>query len=204
MLDYLTDVDFVDHFAWAVLSDDGQGVAAQGRYIRRGDDREVADIAFDVFDEYQGRGLATMLLGALAVAASNAGIIRFVADVLYENHAMLAVLRKAHATWRHDQPGVVRASTDVSVAASLLDGVLRSEFARAARPVVTAAGLADTPPWLSVHQENDGVERQTRSRESINPGESPTTDRGGEPWQPGITAPGPHADPSQPHRQEWR
>ena len=146
MLDYLTDVDFVDHFAWAVLSGDGQSVVAQGRYIRRGDDRELADIAFDVFEEYQGRGMATMLLGALAVAASNAGIIRFVADVLYENHAMLAVLRKAHATWRHDQPGVVSASTDVSVAASLLDGVLRSAFARSAQPVITAAGLADAPP----------------------------------------------------------
>jgi CRP-like cAMP-binding protein len=142
LIDYLINIDYVDHFAWRVSSDDGGDTVAEGRYIRRRDDHEVADIAFDVFDDYQGRGLATLLLGALAVAASKAGIIRFVAEVMYENRPMRAVLSKAHATWKHYEPGVVTGHVDVTVAATLIQDPPRSELARTARPVVTAAGLA--------------------------------------------------------------
>lgn len=142
MIDYLVNIDYVNHFAWVVSSDDGGHTTAEGRYIRRRDDHEVADIAFDVFDDYHGRGLATMLLGALAVAASNAGIVRFAAEVLYENRPMMAVLKKAHATWKQYEPGVVTGYVDVSVAKSLIQDPSRSELARTARPVVIAAGLA--------------------------------------------------------------
>jgi CRP-like cAMP-binding protein len=157
MIDYLVNIDYVDHFAWRVSSDEGGRTVAEGRYIRRRDDHEVADIAFDVFDDYHGRGLGTLLLGALGAAASNAGIIHLVAEVLCENRPMRAVLSKAHATWKHHEPGVVAGYVDVSVAAGLIQDPLRSELARTARPVVSSGGLA-------VHGRRVGCQNPARTR----------------------------------------
>ena len=140
-IDYLVNINYVDHFAWGV-SNDGGRVVAEARYIRRRDEPGVADIALYVFDSFQGHGLGTLLLGALAMAAPNAGIGRFIADVLYENRAMLAVLSKAKARLWHSDRGVVTGSVDVSLAQRLIPEALRSELERTSRPVVTAAGLA--------------------------------------------------------------
>jgi len=61
-LRYLTEIDYVDHFAWAALRADrpneGIGVA---RYIRLKEEPEVAEAAVTVLDEYQGKGLGTFM-----------------------------------------------------------------------------------------------------------------------------------------------
>jgi RimJ/RimL family protein N-acetyltransferase len=140
-LDYLVNINYIDHFAWGVTTEDrGQGVAT-ARYVRVGDDPETAEVAFYVVEDYQGRGLATLLLGALAAAASSAGITRFTATVLYENNEMRAVFDKAGAKWHHAEPGVTSASFDVAAACGLIDEALRSRLVKTARDVVTAAGL---------------------------------------------------------------
>ena len=147
IIEYLVNIDYIDHFAWGVSSEDDRRGVAEARYVRLRDDPEEAEVAFNIADDYQGRGLATLLLGALAVAASNAGILRFVANVLYENAPMQAVLRKAQAKWKHEEPGVLSGVLDVSTAESLIEGRQRSELTRTARQVVTAAGLAlGAPP----------------------------------------------------------
>ncbi|MEA2421742.1 MAG: hypothetical protein QOF55_841, partial [Thermoleophilaceae bacterium] len=53
----------------------------------------VAEVAFAVADEMQGMGIATTLLAHLAEAAEEAGIHRFEAEVLPENHRMVDVFR---------------------------------------------------------------------------------------------------------------
>jgi acetyl coenzyme A synthetase (ADP forming)-like protein len=53
----------------------------------------TAEVAFAVLPSYQGLGLATLLLGQLAEAASRRGIQTFEAVVLNENLRMLDVLR---------------------------------------------------------------------------------------------------------------
>jgi len=52
-----------------------------------------AEVAVEVADHLHGRGLGTQLIAALATVAERHGITRFVAEVLPENHAMLAVFR---------------------------------------------------------------------------------------------------------------
>src|SRR5262249_26988543 len=54
-----------------------------------------AEVAFAIAPDYQGRGLATILLGQLAQAASEQGIDTFEALVLAENRRMLDVLRES-------------------------------------------------------------------------------------------------------------
>ena len=73
---YLAEVDYVYHFAWAAA--DSTDVTVGGAsYVRSASDRALADISFLIEDEFQGRGLGTLLMGALAIAARRNGISRF-------------------------------------------------------------------------------------------------------------------------------
>ena len=69
-------------------------IVALAEYARLRDPRS-AEVAFTVADDLQGRGVATRMLEQLARHAAEAGIERFVAEVLAENSAMLAVFRDA-------------------------------------------------------------------------------------------------------------
>src|SRR5687768_7389302 len=57
------------------------------------DDR--AEVSFAIADACQGQGLGTILVGQLAQLASDGGIRTFEAEVLPENHQMLAVFRES-------------------------------------------------------------------------------------------------------------
>jgi protein lysine acetyltransferase len=103
---YLAEVDYVDHFAWVAVDSAAVPVGG-GTYVRSVPDRALADISFLIEDEFQGRGLGTLLMGALAIAARRNGIARFAADVLAENAAMRAILDRAGITWQPAQAGVV-------------------------------------------------------------------------------------------------
>ena len=61
-------------------------------------------MAFVVADEFQHRGLATLLLEHLAAAALEHGITTFVAETLAENHEMIDVFMKSgfHVTAGHE------------------------------------------------------------------------------------------------------
>ena len=145
VIQYLIDVDYCDHFAWVVLAadePDEPGVAS-ARYIRERDAQDIAEVAFSVVDDYQGRGLGTFLLGALAVAATENGVHRFRARVLAENEPMRAILRRAGAQFEFAEPGVLETLVDVP---AFGDGLPDDDTARglrdAAREIVVAADLA--------------------------------------------------------------
>src|SRR5262249_58813240 len=96
---YLIDIDSCDHFAWVVLAadePDEPGIAS-ARYIREREAHDIAEVAFSVVDDYQGRGLGSFLLGALAVAATENGIHPFRAPVLPANEPMHAPPPRARA-----------------------------------------------------------------------------------------------------------
>ena len=73
-----------------------------------------AEVAFNVADAVQGKGLGSVLLEHIAAAARERGVRRFTADVLPQNSAMLAVFRDAgyDLTQRLDD-GVVMVSIDL-------------------------------------------------------------------------------------------
>ncbi len=96
-LDYLTNVDFVDHVAWgAEIAETHRGVAI-GRWIRLADEPEVAEAALAVLDEFQGRGLGRALLWLLAGSAIERGVRQFRGEVLAENEPMLALVEELGA-----------------------------------------------------------------------------------------------------------
>ena len=82
--------------------------AGIARLVRDG---ATAEIAVTVADCYQGRGLGTTLVRALAADARAAGITRFVATVCGDNPSILAILRKLSGslelTWHGAEREVV-------------------------------------------------------------------------------------------------
>lgn len=69
-------------------------IIAEGRYVRH-HNLPVADVAFVVDENYQGRGIASFLFEILIRTAREQGIEWFTADVIADNKAMLKVFEKA-------------------------------------------------------------------------------------------------------------
>jgi protein lysine acetyltransferase len=111
LMDYLSQVDYVDHFVWVVT--DGVDPIADARFVRDEHDPKLAEIAFTVADAYQGLGIGTFLIGALAIAARLAGVERFSGRMLSDNLPMRAMMNRFGASWRRDDVGVVSTVIDV-------------------------------------------------------------------------------------------
>lgn len=138
-LTYLFEVDYVDHFVWVVTDGVDGPVIADARFIRDEDDLTSAEVALTVADAYQGRGIGTLLLGALAVAARVDGIERFHARALSDNPRARALGDKVNARWEHEEPGVVTTTGEIPAPDDLpLDYDTRSQIQHVARQVVHA------------------------------------------------------------------
>jgi len=108
-LRYFTDIDHHDHEALGAISvEDGRGVGI-ARYVRDTDDPQAAEIAVTIVDEWQGRGLGTLLLLQLTKRARQEGISRFNALVADGNEAVMALLRRTSSELRpvRREPGAM-------------------------------------------------------------------------------------------------
>jgi acetyl coenzyme A synthetase (ADP forming)-like protein len=84
----------LDHtFALLALSGAEEHVVGHAFYV--GLDEHRAEVAFTIANDFQGRGLGTILLGQLAEVAALNGIQMFEAEVVAANHAMLHVFRES-------------------------------------------------------------------------------------------------------------
>jgi acetyl coenzyme A synthetase (ADP forming)-like protein len=92
-VDYFTHLDYHDRMALVAVLD-GE-IVAVGRYDREEDAPDVAEVAFAVADEQQGRGIGTELLELLTTHARDHGIEKFEAYVLSENRQMMRVFRNS-------------------------------------------------------------------------------------------------------------
>ena len=138
-LAYLFEVDYVDHFVWVVIDGVDGPVIADARFIRDEDDPASAEVALTVADAYQGRGIGTLLLGALAVAARVDGIERFHARVLSDNPPARALGDKVNARWEHEEPGVVTTTGEIPHFRDVpLDYGTRRQIQHVARQVIHA------------------------------------------------------------------
>lgn len=91
VLDYLVNVDYYDRYA-LVAEVDGE-IAGVARFDRTGADR--AEMAIVVRDDFQSRGLGSLLITKLASIARRRGIVTFEGDVLAENLRMFELVRRA-------------------------------------------------------------------------------------------------------------
>ncbi len=140
LLDYLFQVDYVDHFVWVLVDGADGPVVADVRFVRDVEDPAVAEIAFIVADDYQGRGIGGFLMDALTIAARVGGVQRFTARLLADNLAMRSILDRYGAEWERDEPGVVTTEIAVPDLAELrIEAALAEEIRAMTRQVVRAS-----------------------------------------------------------------
>lgn len=89
-------VDYENEMAVVgIMTENGQErIVAVGRYILN-NATNMAEVAFLVQDDYQGRGIGTFMLHYLMRMAQAQGIEGFTAEILAENRAMVHVLHKS-------------------------------------------------------------------------------------------------------------
>jgi GNAT superfamily N-acetyltransferase len=134
-LDYLTRVDHHDHEALVAIAPDGSCVGV-ARFVRTRP--EEAEPAVVVVDDWQGRGVASILLARLVERALDEGITHFNATVLAGNREPIAAVgRRGQATIsRHGSEVEVRVALGAEPAPTPLQLLLRA----------LAAGTVD-PAW---------------------------------------------------------
>lgn len=94
-LEYLVDIDQVDHIAIAaepVDREEGPREAGLARCVRLHDEPEAAEAAVTVLDAFQGIGLGRTLLDRLVEAARERGIEVFRATLFAQNRPMQSLL----------------------------------------------------------------------------------------------------------------
>ena len=106
-----TEVDYHQRVALvATVHDDIIGIA---RYDCI--DATTAEVAFNISDAYQGRGVGSVLLEHLAAIAQEEGVHRFVADVLPQNRKMISVFTEAgYEVSHHYDDGVIAVSFTIT------------------------------------------------------------------------------------------
>src|SRR5450756_2702729 len=71
-------------------------------------DAKTAEVAFNISDAFQGKGVGSVLLEHLAAVAQERGVAKFVADVLPQNRKMIQVFNDAgYEVNHHFDNGVI-------------------------------------------------------------------------------------------------
>ena len=148
LLRYLTEIDYVDHFAWVGMdADTGTGIGV-ARYVRMKDDKTAAEAAIVVVDEYHHRGAGTILLQLLGQSALHNGISHFVGEALTENQPIRDLLENLGARVYDAGSGEVGFEVDLPSTADSFKGTALYKALRAA-----AEGKVRQVPPESHHTE---------------------------------------------------
>jgi acetyl coenzyme A synthetase (ADP forming)-like protein len=123
------------------------GLVGHAGFERQPDHPERAEVALEIADAMQGKGLGTILLGQLAEAANQLGVQVLDAEVLPENHQMIQVFRDSgFPVSTHTLPGVVLVEFPTSLSAEA-----RERFEGREQTAATAAlGAFLTPRSVAV------------------------------------------------------
>ena len=142
-LDRFTILDYARNFGLAatLLERNDERFIGVGRYAALGGEHpDQAEVAFAVEDEYQGRGVGTLLLEHLGRIARANGISRLEADVLFSNTRMLEVFaRSGFVVSQSTESGVVRVGFAIEETEQFLNQSLYREKLAAAASISPAA-----------------------------------------------------------------
>jgi GNAT superfamily N-acetyltransferase len=136
------EADGRNHLAYVAVRLDGNrrdsDILGAARCIRSTPDTETAELAMAVVDEFQGKGVGTLLLDHLMEEAREQGIRRFRFDVLADNTGMRALAKRldGQASWSDE---------GVLVYDCALPDLVPTTSSRDPDP----ASLIDLMPWWS-------------------------------------------------------
>ena len=112
---FFLNADFTHHVALvaSVKRNERAEIVGGARYVVA--EPGIAEVAFTVIDEFQGKGVGSALMRHLILLARRASLKQLVADVLPENTAMINILKRSGLPAAMTRTrGVVHVSLDVS------------------------------------------------------------------------------------------
>jgi RimJ/RimL family protein N-acetyltransferase len=93
-LDYLTEIDHVAHEAFAAVDERDGSLAGVARYVRHAGAECSAELAVEVADELQRRGIGTALCLRVVERARENGLTVLTATALWSNQPARRLLRR--------------------------------------------------------------------------------------------------------------
>ena len=119
-LESLFDVDQVNHVAIGVkdIGRLGKPGIAVARFVRLHEEPNVAEFAITVIDEYQNRGLGSLLTRTLMEAARVRGIEVLRGYLLDDNASMIRILKRYGAGIKREWGNVLQTDLPVAVPAA--------------------------------------------------------------------------------------
>ena len=114
-LNSLTEVDQLGHVAIGVRDVGRQGKpgVAVGRFVRLEEEARTAEFAVTVIDEYQNRGIGTLVIELLMKAAEERGIDVLRGFLLDDNQKMIRLLVRFGARIKRESGNVLQADLPV-------------------------------------------------------------------------------------------
>jgi len=120
--DWAAKVDYTNRFGLVATTGPHERIVAHAAWQRSDEDPTRAEIAFVNAEDFQGRGLGTILLAHLAEAAEDLGVLIFEAEVLPENHKMVEVFRQSgFQVDMQLEPGVIKVEFPTSFSPAALE-----------------------------------------------------------------------------------
>ncbi|HTY56839.1 MAG TPA: GNAT family N-acetyltransferase [Candidatus Binataceae bacterium] len=114
------DVDYANRYGLVATIGPEQRIVGHALYVA--DEHESAEVGFTIADDYQGRGLGTVLLGHLAEVATTNGFKVFKAHVRPENRRMVDVFRESgFPTELRAEPGELEIAFPTSLSQEALE-----------------------------------------------------------------------------------
>jgi acetyl coenzyme A synthetase (ADP forming)-like protein len=125
---WATEVDYERRYGLVATSGADGRVVGHAGFERQPDHLDRAEVAMEIADDMQGKGLGTILLGQLAEAAHQLGVTVLDAEVLAENHQMVRVFRDCGFPVKtHSLPGVLLIEFPTSLSPEALEHFERRE-----------------------------------------------------------------------------
>jgi len=93
-LDYLTDVDHITHVAFTAVDERDGSLVGVARYVRHAGSETSAELAVEVVDELQRRGIGTALCRLVVQRARDNGLTLLTATALWNNQPARRLLRR--------------------------------------------------------------------------------------------------------------
>jgi acetyl coenzyme A synthetase (ADP forming)-like protein len=132
---WATEVDYDRRYGLVATTGAAGRLVGHAGFERQPDHPERAEVALEIADAMQGKGLGTILLGQLAEAANEIGVQVLGAEVLPQNHQMIKVFRDSGFPVKtHTIPGVILIEFPTSLSPEALE-----QFERREQVAATAA-----------------------------------------------------------------
>ena len=146
-LTFFTDIDHVNHEAFAAVDQRDDSIVGVARYVRDANRVDVAEVAIEVADAFQRMGIGTALTSLTIQHAHANGLTFLTATALWGNHAARGLLRHHGFRARRSRGGEIEHELELELEESnRLETVGEPEHPRL---IARSASVPSAPPTVA-------------------------------------------------------